>query len=136
MRLQFAPRNPYAKTAWSFTSKIDVQYKIQKRQLRAYHPDEHYCNALFKYQRERAIELNNLIDINVVFFSCDDKAKVPIGEQSVSLQIDIQGSTDDSFVRGQASVTVNDSVFQHPILSDMLFQYPNKLWTKSKSMFC
>lgn len=147
VRLQFAPRNPYAKTAWSFTSKIDVQYKIQKRQLRAYHPDEHYCNALFKYQRERAIELNNLIDINVVFFSCDDKAKVPIGEPgfavstgvrgkksiaptsttlvagdhdmtkssltpSVSLQIDIPGSTDDSFVRGQVSVTVNDSVFQ------------------------
>lgn len=147
VRLQFAPRNPYAITAWSFTSKIDVQYKIQKRQLRAYHPDEHYCNALFKYQRERAIELNNLIDINVVFFSCDDKAKVPIGEPgfavstgvrgkksiaptsttlvagdhdmtkssltpSVSLQIDIPGSTDDSFVGGQVSVTVNDSVFQ------------------------
>lgn len=74
VRLQFAPRNPYAITAWPFTSKIDVQYKIQKRQLRAYHPDEHYCNALFKYQRERAIELNNLIDINVVFFSSDDKA--------------------------------------------------------------
>lgn len=29
VRLQFAPRNPYAITAWSFTSKIDVQYKIQ-----------------------------------------------------------------------------------------------------------
>lgn len=31
---------------------------------------------------------------------------------SVSLQIDIPGYTDDSFVRGQVSVTLNDSVFQ------------------------
>lgn len=29
---------------------------------------------------------------------------------SVSLQIDIPGSADDSFVRGQVSVTVNDCV--------------------------
>ena len=57
VRLQFAPRNPYAMRAWNFTSKIDVQYKIQRRQLRLTHPDEHYCNALFKHLKEYTIDL-------------------------------------------------------------------------------
>lgn len=32
VRLQFAPRNPYTKAAQNFTSKLNVQYKIQRRQ--------------------------------------------------------------------------------------------------------
>ncbi|XP_033753308.1 uncharacterized protein LOC117336780 [Pecten maximus] len=146
VRLQFAPRNPYAKSAWNFTSKIDVQYKIQRRQLRMNHPDQHYCNALFKYMKEMAIELQKE-GVSVALFSCDDKAKVPIGEQgfsvstgvrgkqtiaptsttlvaadhdmtkssltpSVILECDIPDTVEKSFVRGQVSVTVNDSVFQ------------------------
>ncbi|WAR27046.1 hypothetical protein MAR_012750 [Mya arenaria] len=143
VRLQFAPRNPYSKTAYSFTSRIDVQYKIQRRQLRATHVDQHYCAALLKYFKEKAVELGE----KCIVVCCDDKAKVPIGEPgfsvstgvrgkktiaptattlvaadhdmtkasitpSVILQVQIPDSAEKSFVQGQVSVSVNDSVFQ------------------------
>lgn len=56
VRLQFAPRNPYCHAALNFTSKIQVQYKIQRRQLRVGHPDDHYCNAQLKYLKCKAVE--------------------------------------------------------------------------------
>jgi hypothetical protein len=143
VRLQFAPRNPYARSALEFTSRIDIQYKIQRRQLRVSHPDDHYCAALLKYLKQKAIELR---DHSMLMF-CDDKAKVPIGEPgtpvstgvrgrqtlapsastlaacdhdmtkasitpSVILQCDIPESVEKSFVRGQVTTIVNDSVFQ------------------------
>ena len=57
MRLQFVPRNPYAKTALNFTSKIPIQYKVQKRQLRLQRPDDHFCMAQLRYLKEKAVEL-------------------------------------------------------------------------------
>ena len=110
VRLQFAPRNPYARTAWNFTSKIEVQYKIQRRQLRMSHPDEHYCNALLKYLKERAIDLNSLDDMNVGFFSCDDKAKVPIGEPGFAVSTGVRGKqtiapTSTTLVAGDHDMT-------------------------------
>ena len=47
VRLQFVPRNPYSHAALNFTSKLKVQYKIQRRQLRLSHIDAHFCNATF-----------------------------------------------------------------------------------------
>lgn len=53
VRIQFTPRNPYAHSALNFTSRIPVQYKIQKRQLRVSHPDQHFCAAQFKYLKQK-----------------------------------------------------------------------------------
>ena len=89
VRLQFAPRNPYTHAALSFTSRIQVQYKIQKRQLRATHPDDHYCNAQLKYLKTKAIEMKG--NTQVALFFCDDKAKVPIGEPGVYLSTAVRG---------------------------------------------
>ena len=36
--LQFAPWYPYAKTAQNFTSRLNIQYKIERRQVRLSHP--------------------------------------------------------------------------------------------------
>jgi hypothetical protein len=44
--------NPYTKAAQNFTSRLNVQYKIQRRQLRVTHQDEHYCNAQLKYLKD------------------------------------------------------------------------------------
>ena len=76
VRLQFSPRNPCSHVAMNFTSKIKVQYKIQKRQLRAAHPVDHYCAAQLKYHKEKAIEMKEATSL--LFF--DDKAKVPVGD--------------------------------------------------------
>ena len=45
----FAPPNMHAKTAQYYTGKINLKFTIQRRQLRAYHSDAHWCNALSRY---------------------------------------------------------------------------------------
>lgn len=87
VRLQFAPRNPYTHRALSFTSKISVQYKIQRRQLRVSHPDDHYCAAQLLYVKERACEMRD----SVVFLCCDDKAKIPIGDPGSAVSTGVRG---------------------------------------------
>lgn len=87
VRLQFAPRNPYTRAAQSFTSRLNVQYKIQRRQLRVSHPGEHYCNAQLKYLKEMAIEQQN----NSLLYFCDDKAKVPFGDPDNFVSTGVRG---------------------------------------------
>ena len=45
----FVPPNMHAKTAQYYTGKINLKFAIQCRQLRAYHSDAHWCNALSRY---------------------------------------------------------------------------------------
>ena len=87
VRLQFAPRNPYTHRALSFTSKINVQYKIQRRQLRASHVDDHYCAAQLRYLKEKACEMRK----DAVLLCCDDKAKVPVGEPGCAVSTGVRG---------------------------------------------
>ena len=92
VRLQFAPRNPYCHAALNFTSRIQVQYKIQRRQLRLGHPDDHYCNAQLKYLKTKAVELKQKGLPSTILF-CDDKAKVPFGEPGSSISTGVRGKT-------------------------------------------
>lgn len=87
VRLQFTPRNPYTHTALQFTSRLKVQYKIQRRQIRASHPDAHYCNAVLKYLKEFAVSRKN--DVCLLF--CDDKAKIPYGEPGHIISTGVPG---------------------------------------------
>ena len=87
VRLQFAPNNPYTSRAQNFSARVPVQYKIQRRQLRAQHPDNHYCAALFKYLKFKAIELKD----HAVLYCCDDKAKLPVGEPDKPVSTGVKG---------------------------------------------
>ena len=87
VRLQFTPTNPYTHAALSFTSKLGVQRKIQRRQLRANHPDGHYCNALFKYLKQRKCELGD----SAMMVCSDDKAKVKVGEPDKPISTGVRG---------------------------------------------
>ena len=87
VRLQFTPKNPYTEAALRFTSRFDIQYKIQRRQLRASHPDQHFCNAMFKYLKEFVIKYRQ----EVVLFCADDKAKIPFGEPGHLLSTGVRG---------------------------------------------
>ena len=87
MRLQFAPSNPYTLRAQNFSSRVGVQYKVQRRQLRAQHPDNHYCAALFKYLKFKAIELKD----EAVLYCCDDKSKIPVGEPDKPVSTGVKG---------------------------------------------
>lgn len=87
VRLQFAPQNPYTRRALNFTSRFELKYKIQRRQLRASHPDAHFCAALFKFLRLRMYHLR--LDIFVLFI--DDKAKIPVGEAGEPVSTGVRG---------------------------------------------
>ncbi|KAL8607708.1 hypothetical protein ACOMHN_039382 [Nucella lapillus] len=87
VRLQFTPTNPYSHAALSFTSAIGVQRKIQRRQLQAQHPDDHYCNAQFKYLKHKYVELGD----KAVLVCCDDKAKVKVGEPGAPVSTGVRG---------------------------------------------
>ena len=87
VRLQFAPKNPYSKMALNFTSRLEVQYKVQRRQLRVSHPDEHFCQAQFKYLKEMSIELKE----KALLMFCDDKAKVPFGDPGSAVSSGVRG---------------------------------------------
>ena len=78
VRLQFTPTNKFTYAALKFTSRFDLQYKIQKKTLREAHPDNHFCSALFKYLREYII----INKPNALIYFVDDKCKIPLGEPS------------------------------------------------------
>ena len=72
----FVPKNAHRKAAKLYKSKVPLQFKIQSRQLRSSHQDDHYCAALFKYIRQYAVKFKKLVS----FLCVDDKAKVDFGE--------------------------------------------------------
>jgi hypothetical protein len=87
VRLQFTPRNPYTHDSLNFTGKIPVQYKIQRRQLRAAHQDQHFCAAMYKYLKTKAIELGKCGSL----ICSDDKAKEPIGSPGLPISTGVLG---------------------------------------------
>ena len=83
----FAPPNIHSKTAQYYTGKINLKHTVQRRQLRAFHADAHWCNALYRYLRELAIKNKN----SCMFISCDDKAKVSFGEPGSAISSGVRG---------------------------------------------
>ncbi len=76
IRLQFKPKNQYAKNAIQYTGQFNIEYKVQSRLLQKSHPDFYYSAALFKYERQFAIKFCNY----TAFICADDKHKIGIGE--------------------------------------------------------
>jgi hypothetical protein len=52
---------------------LKIKHAVQKRLFR---PDEHYCAALFRYQRELAVKYRDLSS----FICIDDKHRIKVGE--------------------------------------------------------
>ena len=83
----FVPRNTHAKAAKLYTSRVPLQFKVQTRQLRVSHIDEHFCAAIFKYTREYAVQFRE----EVTFVCVDDKSKVDFGEPGLAVQTGVRG---------------------------------------------
>jgi len=60
---------------------------IQKRLFRKSHPDEHYCAALFCYQREFALQYRDYVN----FICIDDKHKIKVGEPGLPIAVAERG---------------------------------------------
>ena len=54
---------------------------IQKRLFRTFYPDEHYCAALFHYQRKFAIKYRILVN----FVCINEKHKIRVREPGFSI---------------------------------------------------
>jgi hypothetical protein len=94
--LAFVPKNSHTNVSKLYKGRIPVRMKVQTRQLRASHQDDHFCAALFKYARNYAV--NNRSDCT--FVCMDDKAKVDFGEP---------GMFSSSGVRGKKSIVPMNS---------------------------
>ena len=53
------------------------------------HSDDHYCAAQYKYLRYRAVEEGP----NALFFSCDDKSNIHVGEPDAPVSTGVRGKT-------------------------------------------
>ena len=83
----FAPPNTHAKSSQYYTGRLNLKHAIQRRQLRAFHTDAHWCSALFRYLCEMAVKYRE----HSLFLSCDDKAKIEVGEPSYAISSGVRG---------------------------------------------
>ena len=142
MRLQFIPKNPYTRSALNFTFCHQVQLKIQRRQLRATHPDNYYCDAQFKYFKSKALEKKD----HVVGFYSDDKSKIHVKEPNTPVSTGGRGreSITPKSVTFEAldhdmhrsSLTPNVALWcDIPASTDKFFVKGNVYYTASDSVF-
>lgn len=94
--LAFVPKNAHTKVAKLYKGRVPLRLKVQTRQLRSSHQDDHYCAALFQYAREYAVQFREYCH----FICMDDKAKVDFGEP---------GLYASSGVRGKKSIVPTNS---------------------------
>ena len=45
----FVPKDSHTRTAKLYKGRMNLQHKVQRRQLQVSHIDEHYCATAFKY---------------------------------------------------------------------------------------
>ena len=74
-------------------------HKVQRRTLRAWSIDAHYCAKLHKTVKQYAVLVKQLLedagyhDLMVAYVSADDKAKVSIGEPGLPIQLSARGKS-------------------------------------------
>lgn len=76
LRYQFWPRNCHFMTSQKYTGRLKIKFMIQSRQFRSSHIDMHYASAVFRYQKEFALQYKD----HTTFVCMDDKHKVKVGE--------------------------------------------------------
>ena len=74
--MNFSPSNPYINLANQYTGQFKVSYKVQTRLIWKSNKDEHYCQAIWKYECEFRIHYYDYI----YFILADDKHKILISE--------------------------------------------------------
>ncbi|XP_062580017.1 uncharacterized protein LOC134242028 [Saccostrea cucullata] len=83
----FVPKNSHTNVSKLYKSKIPLQFKVQTRQLRSSHQDDHYCAAVFKYSRHFSVKYKP----SVTFLCVDDKSKVDFGEPGLYVSTGVRG---------------------------------------------
>ena len=75
-RFQVWPKNQRIHAALNYTKIFNIRYMIQQRMIRKQHEDDHYYACIFKYVKEHATRIKDM----VAFVCTDDKHKISVGE--------------------------------------------------------
>lgn len=132
VRRNFSPRNLRVKSSQHYTGVLKVKHMVQKRLFRKAHPDEHYCSALFRYQREFAVKFRH----NSIFISIDDKHRIKVGEPGYPVAATNRGrevivSQSDTFVVGDHDFTRFSIIPSVALLIDIPEKFEGS-WYKGK----
>lgn len=76
VQLQFWPKTIHAKSKIHYTGRLNIKFMVQARQFRKSHVDAHYASAVFRYQREMAVQFKEYSN----FVCLDDKHRIKVGE--------------------------------------------------------
>ena len=87
IRLQFWPPNPYTSQALHYSGRFQVKFRVQIRQLRKDHPDQHYVSALLQYVGHFSVLMHDI----TTYMSVDNKAIVPVGEPKAPVSTGVRG---------------------------------------------
>ena len=86
VRLQFTPTNPYTNSALKYTSRFEIKFMVQRRQMRSDHPDSKYAYITFKYLEEFAIRYKDVASL----ICLDDKAVIPVGNPGLPVSTNVR----------------------------------------------
>ena len=86
VRLQFTPTNPYTNSALKYTSRFEIKFMVQRRQMRSDHPDSKYAYITFKYLKEFAIRYKDVARRTCL----DDKAVIPVGNPGLPVSTNVR----------------------------------------------
>ena len=98
----FAPPTMHKKTSQYYNGHVQLKHAVQRRQLRAFHTDAHWCVALYWYLRELAIQNCK----KCVFISCEDKTKIDFDEPGALVSSGVSGKR--SFIRTTSTLGALD----------------------------
>ena len=126
--MNFSPSNPYINSANQYTGQFKVSYKVQTRLIRKPNEDEHYCQAIWKYEREFGIRYRDY----TCFISADDKHKIPISK-GIAVSTGIQNWK--SLIHQEILLSVEDHDFTKLSLTPSVIFFINIPKTISESFY-
>ena len=83
----FTPKISYIKAAKLYKNQFQLKFKVQSRQLRSSHVDDHYCVAKFRYMRQYTVSNREV----TTFLCVDDKSKIDYGEPNHAISPGARG---------------------------------------------
>ena len=94
----------------NYTGRFNVRFMVQQCNIRKFSPDDHYCNALFKYAKQLAIKFSD----HCAFISTNNKCKIKVEEPNFLVA---------AVARGKQVLISKEQVFQ--VADHDVFNYVN-----------
>lgn len=87
LRLQFQPNSEFKKSAFKYSIRFNVKFRVQTRLARVHHQDARYVATAFKYLKIFCVENRDI----TTFICLDDKAIIRVGEPGIPISTGVRG---------------------------------------------